>query len=400
MSISPELRDRLLTTARKNLPAQIRWRRHLHQYPELSLLEFKTTAFLKEQVKGMGLRILPLKMKTGLLAELKGARPGPTVAIRTDIDALPVTELTGLSYKSKINGHMHACGHDAHMAIVLGTAALLKEFRADLPGNVRFIFQPAEEQPPGGARPMIAGGALKNVSMIFALHVDPLLPTGKIGLRDGASMASVTDLDLIIRGKGGHAARPHEAIDAIVVAAEVIDSIQKVISREIDPIEPAVITFGRIEGGTARNTICDKVTLTGTARALSTAASRKLRTLIERTASNVCRARGAKLDITPVADYPVLYNDPATNKILADTFGVLFSKRHIAKTELVLGGEDFACYLQKVPGAMFRLGVMNKRLKADQPWHSPKFIIDEEGIFYGTALMAAAAISYLKGKSR
>lgn len=395
MNISPELKERMLAAVRKNLPVQVKWRRHFHQFPELSMLEFKTTSFIKEQVKKIGLRVLPLKMKTGLLAELKGSRPGKTVAIRTDIDALPVTELTGLPFKSKVEGCMHACGHDVHMAVALGTAATLKQLRSEWRGSVRFIFQPGEEQPPGGARPMIAAGALKNVSMIFALHVDPLLPTGKISLRDGVVMGSVTDFDLIIHGKGGHAARPHEAVDAIAAAAEVVESIQKVVSREMDPIDPVVVTFGKIEGGTARNTVCDRVKLTGTARALSAHATRKLKTLIKRTATNVCRARGARAELTLVANYPVMANDPTANRILADSFGTLFSSRLIEETKQVLGGEDFACYLQKIPGAMFRLGVMNKRLGADQPWHSPKFMVDESAIYYGTALMTAAAVAYL-----
>ena len=189
---------------------QVAWRRHLHQHPELSFGEHKTTAFLRQTVTSLGLKILPLKMETGLLAELRGKRPGRTVALRSDIDALPVTEHTGLRFRSKVDGCMHACGHDMHMASVLGAAAVLSEMRDDLPGTVRFIFQPAEEMPPGGAAPMIENGALNEVSMIFGLHVDPTEATGKIGLRDGVTMAAVTDFDLTIHGRGGHAAGlPH-----------------------------------------------------------------------------------------------------------------------------------------------------------------------------------------------
>lgn len=395
MSISNELKDRLLIEARKILPQQIKWRRHFHQHPELSMEEFETTAFIRKLVRGMKLKEMPIRIETGLMAELKGKHPGKTIAVRTDIDALPVTELTGLPFKSKIEGKMHACGHDVHIAVVLGTAALLKKFQSELRGNVRFIFQPAEEQPPGGARPLIADGAVKNVSMIFALHVDPTLPTGKISLRDGVSMGSVTDFDLTIHGIGGHAARPHETVDAIVVAAEVVQSIQRIVSREIDPILPVVITFGKIEGGIARNTICDKVKLTATARALSLIATNRIKRLVKRTADHICRAHGATAEITLVADYPPLSNHPAANKILADNFSALFKKRDIEQTDQVLGGEDFSCYLEKTRGAMFRLGTMNKALKADQPWHSPKFIVDEAAIYYGTSLMVASVIDYL-----
>ena len=399
MSISNELRDRLLDRAKKILPQQIKWRRHLHQYPELSALEFETTAYIRKLVSPMGLKELPVSLETGLMADLKGKHSGKTVAVRCDIDALPVTELTGLPYRSKIEGRMHACGHDVHVAIALGTAALLKDFRSDLHGNVRFIFQPAEEQPPGGARPLIADGAVKNVAMIFALHVDPTLPTGKISLRDGITMGSVADFDLTIHGVGGHAARPHEAVDAIAVAAEVIESMQKIVSREIDPIQPVVITFGKIEGGIARNTICDRVKLTATARALSPVAAGRIKRLTKRIADNICRAHGARAELEFVANYPPMINHPSANKILADNFGTLFSKRKIELTEQVLGGEDFSCYLEKTPGAMFRLGIMNKAIKADQPWHSPKFIVDEDAIFYGTSLLAASVLDYLQERA-
>jgi amidohydrolase len=400
MSISADQKDRVLRQAKRHLPAQIKWRRHLHQYPELSLVEFKTTAFLKKQVERMGLKIVPVKMKTGLMAELKGRHTGKTIAIRADIDGLPVTEQTGLSFRSKHKDCMHACGHDVHMAVALGTAAVLGEFRDELDGTVRFIFQPAEEMPPGGARPMIASGALKGVSRILALHVHPQLPTGRIGLRDGVSMGSVTDFDLIVQGQGGHAARPHSAVDAIVAAAEVVDSIQKVVSREIDPIHPAVVSFGMIAGGVARNTVCDRVKLTGTARALSPVTAGRLKRLIKRTATHVCRARGATVRMDLIADYPALKNDPAVNKMLADNISTLFSSRAITTTEPVLGGEDFACYLEKTSGALFWLGIGNKSLRADQPWHSPKFVVDEKAIFYGTSVMVASVLNYLKGPVR
>ena len=400
MSISEPVKNRLLKSTEKILPRQIKWRRHLHQYPELSFAEFKTTSFLKKQVRQLGLKIIPIKTKTGLLAELKGKYPGKTIALRTDIDALPVTEQTIIPFKSKIDGHMHACGHDVHMAVVLGTAAILKEFSNELHGKVRFIFQPAEEMPPGGARPMIANGALRDVSMILALHVDPLLATGKISLIDGVALASVTDFDLIIHGQGGHAARPHDAVDAIVTAAEVVDSIQKIVSREIDPIYPAVVSFGKIEGGVARNVVCDRVKLTGTARALSQRTAGQLKRLIKRTAGSVCRARGAKLEMNIIADYPVLANHPQANKIFARNFKTLFSARDIELTEQVLGGEDFACYLQKTKGAMFRLGTMNKKLKTDKPWHSPLFKIDEKAIYHGTSLMVASVLDYLGGPGK
>jgi len=375
---------------------QINIRRHLHQYPEISYNEFNTTSFLKKEIEKLGLKILPFKMETGFLAELKGSAAGPTVAIRTDIDALPITEKTTLEFKSKNIGCMHACGHDMHMAAVLGAAMVLKKLVSQINGTVRFIFQPAEEMPPGGARPMIAGGALKNVSAIFGLHVDPNLVTGKISLRDGTTMASVNDFDLIIHGKGGHAAHPETSVDALVIACEVVDAVQKIVSREINPITPVAVTFGTINGGVARNVIADRVILKGTARALSKKATRDLPRLIKRTASAVCKGRGAKLEMNIIADYPVLFNNARVTRLFSKNYQALFGKGKIEETPPTLGGEDFACYLEKVPGAMFRLGVMNKKIKADKPWHSSEFIADENALTYGTALLAAAAIDFLK----
>ncbi|MDF1543554.1 MAG: M20 family metallopeptidase [bacterium] len=389
--------EQITRQARRIHKSQVSWRRHLHQNPETANEEFETTRFLRAEIKKLGLRILPIKMKTGLLVELKGSSPGKTVAVRTDIDALPILEQSGVPFKSRRPGFMHACGHDMHMATVLGLAAVLKNFQKKLKGNVRFIFQPAEEKPPGGATPMIENGALKNVSMIFGLHVDPHLATGKIGVRDGVTMASVIDFDLVVHGRGGHAARPQHAVDAIVIAAEVIESLQKIVSRETDPILPTAVTFGKIEGGTARNVIADRVLLTGTARTLSARDSRRLPKMIKRTADNICKAHGAKAEMNIIARYPVLHNSPKANRLFERNFKKLFGAGKIEQTDQTLGGEDFACYLQEVLGAMFRLGVMNKSIGADKSWHSPHFIADEQALFFGTSVLAASVLDYLNG---
>ena len=379
---------------------QIEWRRHLHQYPELSTQEVKTTRYIKERLKELNIKVLPLDMPTGVLAEIKGGKTGPTVAIRSDIDALPVCEQTGLPFASKIEGKMHACGHDVHMATVMGTAAILAENRKQLAGNIRLIFQPAEEQPPGGARPMIKHGALKGVDTIFGLHVDPLIPIGKVGLRDGAMMAAVYDFDLVIKGKGGHAAQPHMAVDAIVTAAEVVSSLQTIVSRERGPMSPLVISLGRIEGGGARNVVADRVSIIGTARTLSDKMLKALPKMIRKTVGGVCKARGATFEMTEVANYPPLINTPAVNRLYQSAFGRMFGKSKVIQLDALLGGEDFACYLQKVPGAMFRLGIRNTAIKADKPWHSPEFIVDEEAIYYGTSLLVSATLDYLQSAHR
>jgi amidohydrolase len=387
----------LTKTVRAWHTRQVKWRRHLHRYPEIANQENETTAFLKAELKKLGLKILPLKMKTGVLAELKGGRSGPTVAVRSDIDALPIQETTGLPFASRITDRMHACGHDLHMAIALGAAGVLAERRAELAGRVRFIFQPAEEEPPGGAKFMIENDALKDVRMIFGLHVDPQFPVGTVALCDGPMMASVHDFDLIIHGRGGHAARPQLAVDTVVTAAEVVESLQKIVSRNTDPATPLVITIGKIEGGSARNVIADKTSLLCTARTLSKPLSKKLPSMIKRTVGGVCKAHGATFEINELASYPILTNSAATNKLYARVFGGLFGKSKVRVADPILGGEDFAYYVQKVPGAMCRLGVRNKKIGADQSWHSPRFVADEEALFYGTALLTGAALEYFDG---
>jgi len=394
MSEMPFKPKEIQQLARRWHKKQVAWRRHLHQYPEIANQETNTTAFLKKELHQIGLKILPLKLKTGVLAEVKGKQPGPTVAIRSDIDALPLQEETGVSYASKNFGRMHACGHDVHMATMLGVAAALAEWRDKLTGNVRFIFQPAEEDPPGGARFMIEQGALDNVDTIFGMHVDPHLKVGRIGLCDGPMMAMVYDFDLIIKGRGGHAARPQFSVDAIIVACEVVDTLQTLVSRYSDPSDPLVLTFGQIEGGTARNVIADRVRLVGTARTLSPAFGKKIPGLIRKITGGVCRAHGANFEMTEAPAYPIMINDPSTNARYAEVFRFLFGCRGVKSVEAILGGEDFAYYLQEVPGAMLRLGIRNKKIGADKPWHSSKFMVDEEAIYYATALMVGSTMKY------
>ncbi|SYZ74827.1 Amidohydrolase [Candidatus Zixiibacteriota bacterium] len=390
------LKEIVLKAAEKLYPTQVEWRRWLHQHPELSNREFDTTKFILEQLKKRGVKTVPLKMKTGALA-LMNEKKGIALAIRTDIDALPIDEKNKVAFKSRNDGIMHACGHDIHMAVVLGTTVLLSILKENLPGAVKVIYQPAEEMPPGGAEMMIREGILRNpdVKMVLSLHNDPSLAVGKIGLRDGPIMASVTDFDITVIGRGGHAARPHLGVDAIVTATEIVESLQKIVSRETDPFQPVVITFGMISGGRARNVICDRVQICGTARTLSAASRKVIPNLIRRTVDGVCRARGAEYKIDFIAQYPVLSNWPEANKIFAECYTTLFGPGKVVTSPQSMGGEDFANYIQKIPGAMLRLGVRNRKIGATEPWHSDKFMADERSIFYGTSLLTLAAIKGL-----
>lgn len=378
-------------------PLQVKWRRWFHQNPELSNEEYRTTQFIKDSLRHEGLKFQPLKMKTGAVA-LINERKKPAIAIRSDIDALPVDEQTAVPFKSKNKGIMHACGHDVHATIVMGTAIILNKYRSELPGCVKLLFQPAEEMPPGGAEALIRENILRNpeVKIIFGLHTDPTIPVGKIGLRNGPMMASVTDFDITVIGQGGHAARPHLGVDSIATAAEIVESMQKIVSREIDPLKPIVITFGTFKGGTARNVIADKVTLRGTARTLSPDSLKMIPHLIKRTVDGICRARGAKYKIDFIADYPVLSNDKTANDIFAIVYGEFFGRDKIVDAPQVMGGEDFAFYLQKVTGAFCRLGVQNRRIGANRPWHTPDFMVDERSIYYGTVLLTAAVFRFFE----
>ncbi|UCD16326.1 MAG: amidohydrolase [Candidatus Zixiibacteriota bacterium] len=388
-----KLEDDILRPARELYPMQVAFRRHIHQNPELAFEEYETTKYIKAQLRCHKIKLQPLDLKTGVVAVIN-PHFKRAIAIRSELDALPIAERTDLPFQSKRPGIMHACGHDLHMAVVLGTMILLNRLKKQLPCAVKCIFQPAEEKPPGGASKLIRAGVLRNprVEMIFALHVDPNVATGRIGLRDEATMASVLDFNIVIHGKGGHAARPHAAVDGIAVAAEVIESLQKIVSREIDPLNPALITIGTIEGGTARNIIADQVVLSGTARTLSGANAKKIPQLLKRTLDGICRARGARYTFDILARYPVLVNHKSANKILRECYCELFGKNKVEKTPQTMGGEDFSYYIASIPGAMFRLGVRNTGIGADKSWHTPDFMVDEEAIFYGTSLLSLAVL--------
>jgi amidohydrolase len=379
--------------------SMINLRRHLHQIPEVALMEFETKKSMTLQLKKLGLKVNTSFWNTSMVALLKGKKALPCVGIRADMDALPVTERTGYFFASKNPGFMHACGHDAHMAIVWGAAKILNGIKNDLNGSVKFIYQPSEEAPPGGAKPMISAGILRKpkVSAILGLHVDPTIPSGKIGLKDGPMMARVDDFNLAVYGVSGHGARPQETVDSVVVASHLVTALQTISSRQVNPLDPVVVTIGKIEGGTARNIIAEKVTLYGTVRSLDEKLARKLPGMIKKIADGVCSTFGAKYNLDYHIGYPVLDNDSVINDILARVTRSIFGEKAVVKIGRPgMGAEDFACYLEEVPGAMFMLGVKNKKLSADKTWHHPEFKIDEKAIPMGAAILAAAVWKYFE----
>ena len=393
------MNSRILKLADKYYPSARKLRRYLHQHPELSFEEKETAGKLREQLKPLGLKISKSIAGTGFTALLEGNRDGKIVGFRTDMDALPITEDTGLPFSSKHSGRMHACGHDMHMSIAIGIARILSEMRSDLRGAVKFIFQPAEESPPGGAIQMVEAGVLKSpdVDTILALHVDPAIPVEKLGIRDGVMMANVIDFDIEVKGDGGHACQPDRCTDAVVVAANLVTQLQNIVSRSVDPLEPAVLTFGKIDGGSARNSIADRVLLEGTMRSLSRKTEARMRRLLERTCRHVTKASGASYEIHYIAGYPQLKNDAVMNDHIRCAARELFGKRSVIELDApIMGAEDFARYLEHVPGAMFRLGIRNKKIGAVYPWHHSKFMADERAIKVGMAVCAKALFDILE----
>lgn len=386
--------SRIKAIAEKISPRLIEIYRHLHSHPELSGQEYQTAAYVSGVVSSCGLHVQEFVGKTGVVAELEGANSEQTkLAIRTDMDALPIPEQTELPHTSRQLGIMHACGHDVHTTVGLGTAMLLAELGETLPGTTRFIFQPAEETAQG-ARWMLEDNVMADVSAILGLHVFPTILGGHVGIRYGALTAAADDLEIIILGESGHGARPHEAIDAIWIAAQVITTLQQAISRTHNPLRPVVLTIGQISGGRAPNVIANQVKLLGTVRSLHPETSEELPDWIEQIVAAVCQPFGAKYEVNYQRRVPSVQNDPALTQIVEmaaqEAWG---SDRVQILMEPSLGAEDFSLYLDQAPGTMFRLGVGFAN-KPNYPLHHPQFEVDESAIVTGVVTMAYAAYQY------
>ena len=390
------LSEKILSSAREIFGLSVALRRQLHQIPETAWQEHKTSGALKHFLKSNRIPFKSL-VDTGIVAEIKSGK-GKCVAIRTDIDALPVTEQTEYSFSSTHPGRMHACGHDIHMATVSTAALLLSQLRGEFSGTVKLLYQPAEESPPGGAMAMVKAGVLDNpkVSMIFGLHAWPTINIGQIGVKDGALCAGVLDFDIEITGKGGHGAYPQDTVDPIVCGSSIISSLQTIVSRNVNPSEPAVVTIGRIEGGAARNVISPTCKLYGTARAQSEKLLKQLRRKIEVIVHGGAKTYGCKAKVSYLEGYPPLANAPEANKFLVGATQKLYGKRALVSLpHPSMGGEDFAYYPRQAPGAMFLLGVRNPDIGAVDGLHHPKFRADENAITVGAAILTQAAIDYL-----
>ena len=365
-------------------------RRDIHRHPELGFEEERTASLVERELKAIGLQ--PRRVVgTGVVALIEGALPGATVALRADMDALPITERSGLDFASQIPGRMHACGHDAHTAILIGAARRLLLGRDQLSGRVVLLFQPAEEGP-GGARPMIDAGVLDDphVDAIAMLHVDTRLATGVIGITPGPVMAAADELHVTIEGRGGHGAYPHLSVDAIPAASAIVLALQNIAARETNPLQSVVVTIGTIEGGYRNNVIADRVHLTGTLRALDPTIRDGLEARVRRIINGVAAGYGAHAKIEVIKGYPPVVNDIALAQWFSKDMAANESCTIVA-AEPTMGGEDFAFFAQQRPGLVMRLGVRNETLGAVHSGHSPEFVIDEAAIPLGVTALTRFA---------
>lgn len=373
----------------------IEWRRALHQNPETGFEEYSTSAFVQKQLSDLGASNVQVIAKTGVTALIEGEEPGPTVGLRADMDALPIQDKKDVMYASKVDGKAHLCGHDAHTTMLLGAAKLLVN-HPPKKGSIKLIFQPAEE---GlfGAQALIEQGVLENpkVEKIAGLHVNPMVETGHVTCTQKEACAAADFFDLEIIGQGGHAAHPHFSVDPISIASEVISSLQQVVSRQIDPVSPTVLTIGQIHGGTADNAIAPSVKMGGTVRTHDPEVRYEIEERMRKIIKGITEGFGATFSFTYKYFYPPVINDEALVPTVQDVVGQVLGEDRFSIVKPSMGGEDFSFYAEKIPGVFFRLGVRNEEKGANYPLHHPKFDLDEDALPDGAALLAQWALNQL-----
>ena len=387
----------LLDAARGLAPNIVSDRRTIHSHPELKYEEEQTSTFVQARLRDLGVKYRSGLAGTGVVAQIQGERgDGPCVLLRADMDALPILEETPVPFASEVPGVMHACGHDAHTAILLGVARMLNERRGDFAGTVKLMFQPAEEGGSGALR-MIEQGVLGDppVDAAFMLHVGPELETGTVAAGGGPLLAGADAYTITIEGAGGHAARPHVAIDPIVVGAQIVSALQTIVSREVDPFAPAVVTLGSFNAGNVHNVIPDRAVITGTIRGFDDQLFERMETRLREIVEGVARAMRAKATVEFEMRYPPSVCDPAMAERLARASRAALGDGAVVEFEPRMGAEDFAFVLQKVPGAMLSLGVKKPEWPAPKPLHTATFDLDEEALPMGAACLASVALDFL-----
>jgi hippurate hydrolase len=379
-------------------PELLRIRHHIHAHPELSFQEFQTSNFIASELTKLNIPFTQGMAGTGIVALIEGKNPNKKcLAIRAELDALPIKELNEVSYKSQNEGIMHACGHDVHATCLLGLAQIMNEQKNEWEGTLKLIFQPGEEMHPGGGSMMIAEGVLENpkIDAILALHIYPHLPAGVVGFKAGQYMASTDEIHITIQGKGGHAALPHQTIDPIAIAAQVIVGLQQVISRRSNPISPSVLSFGKINGGTVNNVIPDKVEISGTLRTMDEKWRSEAHTLINNIVKCTAESYGAKAIVTIPKGYPSLFNDQKLTHALEGYAKDYLGSENVKELSLRMTADDFAFYGHQIPGCYFRLGTNTKNELHTASVHNAHFDIDENALITGTGLMSFLAYSFL-----
>lgn len=408
---------RIDAAARSVEPKVIAWRRDIHQNPELSNREFRTAKVVAEHLKSLGIEVQTEVAHTGVVGVLKGGKPGPVIALRADMDALPVEERVDVPFASKARstyegtevGVMHACGHDTHVAILMGTAEVLAGMRAEIPGTIKFIFQPAEEGAPkgerGGAGMMIEEGVLQNpeVEAIFGLHITQGWAAGEAAFKPMGMMASAERFDVTLTGKQTHGAQPWAGVDPIVVGAQIVMALQTIVSRQIDLTSaPAIITVGAFHGGVRNNIVPDAVTMSGTIRTFDPEMKKQIHERMERTITQIAASAGATATLEISDGVPVTFNDPELTQRMTRTLEGVFGSDNIQVAPMVTGAEDFSFYQEKVPGFFFFLGGRPRDIPREQaiPNHSPLFAVDESALLGGVRAMSRLAVDYMESKSR
>ncbi len=375
------------------------WRRHMHKFPELSWEEYETTAYIEQELRKIGITAIQKPLKTGLIALIEGKNPTKKcVALRADIDALPIQEANTCEYKSTKEGIMHACGHDVHSTCLLGAAKYLWEHKADFEGTIKLIFQPSEEKQPSGAEALIEAGALANpiVYSIIGLHVTPELETGKLGFRKGKFMASADEIYITVHGKGGHAASPHLCIDPIIISANILVALQQLVSRYSNPTTPTVLSFGDIHGFGATNIIPEKVTLKGTLRTFDEAWREVLHSKINSISQNIAESFGGSCTIDIPKGLSYVNNDDKITEIIQNTASKILGKENVVEMPIRMGAEDFSAYGHQIPSSFFRLGTGNIAKNITATVHNPKFDIDEAALAIGAFSMAKMGLKLLE----
>tara|TARA_R110002072_G_scaffold170552_2_gene324232 strand:+ start:174346 stop:175638 length:1293 start_codon:yes stop_codon:yes gene_type:complete len=408
----PALPDHVQGVVDSVMPQVVEWRRDFHQHPELGNREFRTAEIIADQLRALGMEVQTEVAHTGVVGILRGGRAGPVVALRADMDALPVQEMVDLPFASTVRtqyngqdvGVMHACGHDNHMAILLGAATALAEIRDELPGTVMFIFQPAEEGAPegeeGGAELMLKEGLFDTLrpDAVFGLHVWPI-PAGQIAVREGGTMASSDSFRIRVQGQQTHGAAPWAGIDPVVVAAQIVMGLQTIPSRQLDStLTPSIVTVGAINGGVRSNIIPDYVDMIGTLRTFDAETRRQIHERVERTATQIAASAGATVDVEISLGYPVTHNDPALTRAMSATLQRVAGERFV-EASLITGAEDFSYYANEVPGMFFFLGIGADDPAMVYPNHSPYFYADERALPVGVRAMTALALDFMSGNN-